>query len=162
MFPSIQNNINEIIPIITQHLELLEEKITKYFPAFNIEKYDWIRNSFFTTNTLFYEFTLQEEEELITLSTDRTLKIKFSEITIEEFWISIQTDFKNISEKAIKILLKFSTPYLCKYGFSTLTNIKTKKRERLTNIAEEMRVALSHRRLYIENVCNSYQTQLLH
>lgn len=126
MFPSIQNNINEIIPIITQHLELLEEKITKYFPAFNIEKYDWIRNSFFTTNTLFYEFTLQEEEELITLSTDRTLKIKFSEITIEEFWIYIQTEFKNISEKAIKILLKFSTPYLCKYGFSTLTNIKTK------------------------------------
>lgn len=126
MFPSVQNNINEIIPIITQHLELLEEKITKYFPAFNIEKYDWIRNSFFTTNTLIYEFTLQEEEELITLSTDHTLKIKFSEITIEEFWIYIQTEFKNISEKAIKILLKFSTPYLCKYGFSTLTNIKTK------------------------------------
>jgi len=36
MFPSVQNNIHEIIPIITQHLELLEEKIMKYFPTFNI------------------------------------------------------------------------------------------------------------------------------
>jgi len=34
---------------------------------------------------------LTEEEEFITRSTDRTFKIKFSEITIEEFWISIQT-----------------------------------------------------------------------
>lgn len=112
MFPSVQNNLHEIIPIITQHLELLEEKITKYFPAFNIEKYDWIRNPFSIINTLIYEFMLQEEEEFITLSTDRTLKIKFSEITVEKFWISIQTEFKNISEKAIRILLEFSTSYL--------------------------------------------------
>lgn len=97
MFPSVQNNIHEIIPIVTQHLELLKEKITKYFSAFNFEKYDWIRNSFSTINTLIYEFTLQEEEEFITLSTHCTLKIKFSKITVEEFWISIQS---------IKIFLK--------------------------------------------------------
>jgi len=145
-----------------QNLELLEEKMAKYFPAFNIEKYDWIRNPFSTINTLIYEFTLQEEEKFITLSTDRTLKIKFSEITVEEFWISIQIEFKNISEKAIRILLQFSTSYLCEHGFSTLTNIKTKKRERLTNIEEEMRVALSHIRPNIENICNSHQAQISH
>lgn len=60
-------------------------------------------------------------------STDCILKIKFSEITVEEFWISIQTEFKNISEKTIKILLQISTSYLCEHRFSTLTNIKTKK-----------------------------------
>jgi len=43
------------------------------------------------------------------LSTDRTLEIKFSEITVEEFWISVQTEFQTISEKAIKILLRFPT-----------------------------------------------------
>ncbi|KAL4153167.1 hypothetical protein QTP88_001000 [Uroleucon formosanum] len=81
-----------------EHLALLEEKITKYFPELNIEKYNWIRNPFSTINTSSYEFTLEEEEEFITL-TDRTLKIKFSEITVEEFWISVQTEFKKISEK---------------------------------------------------------------
>ncbi|KAL4105228.1 hypothetical protein QTP88_020490 [Uroleucon formosanum] len=135
-----------------EHLALLEEKITKYFPELNIEKYDWIRNLFSTINTSSYEFTLEEEEEFITLTTDRTLKIKFSEITVEEFWISVQTEFKKNSEKAISILLQFSTSYLCELGFSTLTNIKTKKRERLTNIEEEMRVAISYIRPDIENI----------
>ncbi|XP_022168388.1 zinc finger BED domain-containing protein 5-like isoform X2 [Myzus persicae] len=161
MFPSIKNN-NEIIPIITEHLALLEEKIKKYFPELNIEKYDWIRNPFSTINTSSYEFTLEEEEEFITLTTDRTLKIKFSEITVEEFWISVQTEFKKISEKAISILLQFSTSYLCELGFSTLTNIKTKKRERLTNIEEEMRVAISYIRPDIENICKNHQAQISH
>ncbi|KOC62604.1 Zinc finger BED domain-containing protein 5 [Habropoda laboriosa] len=157
MFPSVQNNnIGEIIPIITQHLALLEEKITKYFPALNIENYDWIRNPFSAVNTSSYEFSLQEKEKFITLSMDRTLKMKFSEITVEEFWISVETEFKTISKKAIKILLQFSTSYLCELGFSTLTNIKTKKRERLTNIEEEMRVAISHIRPDIENICKSH------
>jgi hypothetical protein len=56
-------------------------------------------------NTSSYEFTLEEEEEFITLTTDQTLKITFSEITIEGFWISVQTEFKKNSDKAISILL---------------------------------------------------------
>jgi len=56
MFPSVQNNVHEIIPIITQELELLEEKITKYFPTFNIQKYNWIHNPFSTFNTLIYKY----------------------------------------------------------------------------------------------------------
>jgi hypothetical protein len=39
---------------------------------------------------------LEEEEEFITLKTDRTLKISFSEIIVEEFWNSVQTEFKKI------------------------------------------------------------------
>lgn len=66
MFPSVQNNIHEIIKIITQHLELLlEEKITKYFPAFNIEKYNWIRNPFSTIDTLIYELAYKKKRHLL-------------------------------------------------------------------------------------------------
>jgi len=161
MFPSIKNN-NKIIPITTEHLALLEEKITKYFPELNIEKYDWIRNPVSTINTSSYEFKLEEEEEFITLTTNQTLKIKFSEITVGEFWISVETKFKKISEKAISILFQFSTSYLCELGFSTLTNIKTKKQVRLTNIEEEMRVAISYIRPDIKNICKNHQTQISH
>lgn len=97
----------------------------------NIEKYDWIQNPFSTTITSSYEITLVEEEE---------------------FWISVQTKFKTISEKSIKIVLQFSTSYLCELGFATLTNIKTKKQERLTNIEEEMRVAIFYIRPDTENI----------
>ncbi|CAI6363212.1 unnamed protein product [Macrosiphum euphorbiae] len=93
MFPSIKNN-NEIIRIYNRTFSIIRRKITKSFPELNIEKYDWIRNPFSTINMSSYEFTLKEEEEFITLTTDRTLKIKFSEITVEEFWISVQTEFK--------------------------------------------------------------------
>lgn len=37
--------------------------------------------------------------------TDYTVKMKFSEITVENFWISVETVFNVISEKAIKMLL---------------------------------------------------------
>ena len=78
----------------------------------------------------------------------------------EEFWIFIQTEFKNISEKVIKMLFLFSTSYLYEHGFSALTFLEIKKRERLTNVKEEMRVALSLIRPNIENIYNSHQAQL--
>lgn len=77
--------------------------------------------------------------------------------------MDLYSEFKNISEKAIKILLQFSTSYLCEHGFSTLTNIETNKRERLTNIEEEIRVAIPHIiRPNIENICNIHQAQISH
>ena len=42
MFPSLQiqnHNTDEIMPFITQHLELVEEKIAKYLTELNIENY---------------------------------------------------------------------------------------------------------------------------
>lgn len=44
----------------------------------------------------------------------------------------------------LKILLKFSTSYLCEQGFSILLNIKINKRMKMEFIEEEnMRVCLS-------------------
>lgn len=62
----------------------------------------------------------------------------------------------------IKIVLKCLTLYLCEFRFLTLTNIKIKKRERLTNIEEEMRVALSLIKPDIENICKNHQGQISH
>lgn len=57
----------------------------KYFPELSIKKYNWIQNPISTINTLSYEFTLVKEEEFISLSRDRALKITFTETIIEEF-----------------------------------------------------------------------------
>jgi hypothetical protein len=112
---------------------------------------------------VYFKFNLTlQEEELISSSTDRSLKIKFSEVSIEEFWISIKEKFSNISEKALIILLQFSTSYLCELGFSTLTNIKTKKREKILGLEEEMRVALSCIRPCINQITKNKQSQLSH
>ena len=67
-----------------------------------------------------------------------------------------------IAKKALKILLQFSTSYLCEFGFSVLTNIKTKKRSRLLNVEDDMRVALSFLRPNINEIIKKHQAQISH
>ncbi|XP_076806276.1 uncharacterized protein LOC143449832 [Clavelina lepadiformis] len=44
---------------------------------------------------------------------DRSLRIKFSEVPLDVFWISIEEEYKQISKAAIEVLLPFCTTYLC-------------------------------------------------
>ena len=86
MFPSIQiKNIAEISPAIIEHLIILDEKIALYFPSLKLEPYDCIRNPFGTFEFPNMELSLQEEEEIICLSTDRSLKMKFTKMSNEHF-----------------------------------------------------------------------------
>uniref|UniRef100_K7G2A6 DUF4371 domain-containing protein n=1 Tax=Pelodiscus sinensis TaxID=13735 RepID=K7G2A6_PELSI len=133
MFPLLlqfqsQTDYKEVIPLITSHLESLTEKLDQYIPSLSSEMYDWVRNSFveFSQNLL----SLQEEQ-LTELQCDRTLKIKFNEVPLDVFWISIRREYPVISAKAVNILLQFSTSYLCEQALSCLTNIKSKERNYL-------------------------------
>jgi len=46
-------------------------------------------------------------------------------------------------------------------GFSTLMNIKKKKQGMLTNMEKKMNVAISDILSDIENICRSFQAQLI-
>ena len=87
---------------------------------------------------------------------------KHSEESINSFWTNIWCDYPIIAKKALNILLPFCTSYLCEFGFSALTNIKTKKRSRLLNIDDEMRVALSFLRPNINEIIKNHQAQISH
>ena len=93
---------------------------------------------------------------------DGNIKLLHREMPVDEFWIKIQNEYPNIGEKALVILLQFSTTYLYETAFSVLTNLKTKKRERLLVVEEEMRVALSNVRPNIERICAKNQAQISH
>ena len=162
MFPTMRSCCKKkMIPIIVKHLCTVGENIDHYFPSINTDKYDWTRNPFidFHHNE---ELQLHEEEELASISSDRSLKIKHSEVPIDTFWISIKEEYPALSDKALRVLLQFSTSYLCELGFSTLHNIKFKKRERQRCIEEEMRVCLSHVRPGIEEIAKQHQAHVSH
>ncbi|XP_075234145.1 protein FAM200B-like [Lycorma delicatula] len=140
----------------------LEERIVHYFPKLDIKKFDWVRNPFLITDISVFDLTLNEEEELILLSSNRDLILKHSEESINSFWINIRCEYPIIAKKALYILLQFSTSYLCEFRFSALANIKTKKRSRLLNVEDDMRVALSFLRPNINEIIKKHQAQISH
>ena len=162
MFPNIPEQMRIFLaPLVKIHLDLLQKAMKKYFPSITSETYDWIRNPF-TNDTSNWNLCLEEEEELISLSSDRTLKIKHSEFHLDRFWISVRGQYPKLSKRAINILLQFSTSYLCELGFSTLTNMKNKKRSRLENVEDELRVALSEIRPDIAEITKHRQSHISH
>jgi len=83
---------------------LLNNKLTKYFPSINVVDYDWVRNPFSVSVNKVIGLTSAEKDNLISLKNDRTMKLKFKEMTVNKFWIYAQAEFPEISIKAITIL----------------------------------------------------------
>ena len=143
-----------------QHLQLLGAKLINYFPSFQVEDFDWVRNPFVSCQSK--SLSCEEEDELIDVRNDTGLKLVYKEFTLEKLWIEVLQRHPNIGRKAVNILLPFSTSYLCETNFSKLTNIKSKMRERLLIVEEEMRVALSYIRPDIGKICASLQVHQSH
>ena len=122
-----QTKCQEILPLFSDHLTSLQGRIDHYFSTLSIEDYDWVRNPFLEILSREGIFTLREEEELTDIRHDKTLKLKHRDSNLDSFWVSIENEYPTIAIKAIKILLLFSTTYLCELGFSSLTNIKRSK-----------------------------------
>jgi len=104
MFPSIQTkNVANIVPAIIEHLTILDEKIACCFPSLQLESFDWIRKPFGTFEFSNKELFLQEVEEIIGLSTDRSLKMEFTKMSNEHFWIFVQEEYPSLSKTAITL-----------------------------------------------------------
>jgi hypothetical protein len=108
-------------------LESLSDSLDQYFPSLSSEMYDWVRNPFvvFSQNSQKYA---SMEEQFTELQCDRTLKIKSNKVPLNVFWISTRKEYSVISAKALKILLQFSTSYLCVQAFSCLPNTNSKEK----------------------------------
>jgi hypothetical protein len=85
MFPLLlqiqhQSNYKEVITLIISHLQSLTASLDQHIPSLSSEMYDWVRNAFveFSQNSL----SMQVEEQLTEVQTDRTLQMKFSEVPL--------------------------------------------------------------------------------
>lgn len=103
-----------------------------------------------------------EEENLIDLRNDLVFKRIFTEKELSEFRISLNLKFPRLSNKAFEHLLSFGSSYLCEPRFSALTEMKSKKRERLQMIDEEMRVCLAKIEPRINLICSKKRSQVSH
>jgi hypothetical protein len=96
-----------------------------------VEDFDWVCDPFGVLATF---LPLKAQEELMNVKADRTLQLKFHELSSDTFWLSAKEEYPVISKLAVRILLPFSITYLYELGFSTLKEIKTSKRKHLRTV----------------------------
>jgi len=161
-FPSVNSHEHKlaILEDIKRTLKNLLNSLKKYFPVLETKFNEWIVNPFMDSDVSL--LSNAEQEQLIDIKNDVMLKGDFSKMELSEFWISIGAQYPELSYSAIKILLPFGSSYLCELGFSALTEIKSKKRERLQIVDQEMRVCLSAIKPRLDIICANKQAHPSH
>ncbi|RXN12879.1 zinc finger BED domain-containing 5-like protein [Labeo rohita] len=92
MFPNLSEfldtngmGVDFMLNTITSHLISLNEHFSHYFPDTDMEKYDWVRDPF-SCDMIASGLSGKAEDELLELSSDCTLRMRFNQQGPAEFW----------------------------------------------------------------------------
>jgi hypothetical protein len=134
-------DIESLKGVIMGHLKALTDNMHKYFPADADPRVgnEWIRNPFAGNMG---NLGVELSDKLLELSEDSGQKLVFESYSLGSFWLRVKSEYPDLSRIALKVLIPFPSTYLCETGFSMMTVIKTKYRNRL-DISSPFRVALS-------------------
>lgn len=152
---------SELKSVMRSHLEKLQTGFSDYFPEEeNALAHVWIRDPF-GTDVETVTMSSEEESQLVDLSCDHGLQKKFLESSLPQFWCSVVHEYPALGHHAIRVLLPFSTTYLCEAGFSALTQLKNKNRNKL-NVEHDLRIALSSITPNVDRLMKGRQAQISH
>ncbi|KAK4328431.1 hypothetical protein Pmani_001179 [Petrolisthes manimaculis] len=101
------------------------------------------------------------QEEFLDLKNDSAAKDAFQNMELEEFWTLVRGTYPLLATNALRILVQFSSTYLCETGFSALVHLKTKARSKL-EVEADLRCALSITPPDIEGLVKGKQCQKSH
>ena len=104
---------------IQKHLNILEVKLSFYFPSTALDCYDLVSELYSSEAEVDTTLTLQKQEELTELIQDRGLGLRFSDLPLESFWLKISNEFSNLAYRAISILPPFSTAIFVRRAFQS-------------------------------------------
>ncbi|XP_051044784.1 zinc finger MYM-type protein 6 isoform X2 [Phodopus roborovskii] len=117
-------SVRSITNIVVEHLEKLSQIFHDCYPPEEDLRVGnlWLIDPFarHENNNL----TDSEEEKLAALSSDISLQSAYKSMSVAQFWVSAKTSHPELHEKAVKLLLPFSTVCLCDATFSALTASK--------------------------------------
>uniref|UniRef100_A0AAY5KCW9 HAT C-terminal dimerisation domain-containing protein n=1 Tax=Esox lucius TaxID=8010 RepID=A0AAY5KCW9_ESOLU len=129
MFPSLvdfitdagtSHDFSSLFQSASEHLSAMREQFATYFKE-DYRSFAWFRDTFVCTAN---KLSIDMQEELIELKSDSRLKEIFTSCPLSSFWA---------------ILLSFASTYLCEAGFSKMTALKTKYRNR-AQIEDDLRI----------------------
>jgi hypothetical protein len=142
---------NDLISLIIEHLDRLKENFDFdfYEEMKNLEKYTWVKNPF--QSGLVTGISTIANEELIELFEDSVVKLHFDGTKLLQFWLSVQNTYPTLHTAALKVLLPFTTSYLCEVGFSSMIAIKNKYRNKL-QLSNSLRLKITNIKVDVEDV----------
>lgn len=152
--------INELKDLISGHLVTLKNEIGDYFPDVSSENWEFK----LTRDPLKIDVDILPDhiqEQWIDLKCDSQANAEFPNLDVEDFWLSYFPVYPQVALEAAKLLVQFSSTYLCESGFSTLAYIKSKYRARL-DVESDLRCALSQLQPNIQKLVKDKQCQPSH
>lgn len=147
---SLQTNIFDVIIL---HLQGLERSIVDYFPEIDsADSHNWVMNPF-SCDPRHKPTGMTNEDflNLLEISEDENLKQKYREESLEEFWMQVYSEKNAVGKTAVKILVRFTSTYLCETAFSTYAYIKNRYRNKLS-ASSDLRVKLSKLPINIKEI----------
>jgi hypothetical protein len=111
-----------------KHLSDLDAQLCRYFPETD-DTNNWIRYPFHVLPPV--HLPLSEQQSLIEIATNGSVKIEFNQKPLPDFWIGLRSEYPALANRSVKTLMPFDTTCLCESGFSALTSMTTKYRHRL-------------------------------
>ena len=143
--------------LILEHRQSMEYEFQHSIPELKEEEAILARNPF--SDSLDVSGISDEmQEQFSEVKKDSTACDIYCEKSLSQFWCDMSELYPQISKLAFRILLPFATTYLCESGFSTLSHIKTKERNRL-KVKYDMRLALSNTQPQISRLAAQTQAQ---
>ena len=153
------NELQRLKPEFVEHLQKLQLSFKNYFP--DQRKYpEWIRQPFsFDTTTV--DTNNQHIDDIIELQESKVQKLFFNSTNLETFWCQQMESYPRIAKVALDVHTSFVTTYLCERAFSTLVEVKTKKRNRLA-CENDLRIAVSETKPRISQLVARKEQQKAH
>ena len=151
----------DLVMNINSHLSSLADEFQRYFPKHDAGKervMNMARDPFKRTVE---EIPDELQEQFLELINDSSMKDEFRDKSVEDFWVLAHNIYPAISNAALRILVPFSSTYLCESGFSAMLTIKSVKRNRLT-LEDDIRCALSATTANLDELVKKRQQQRSH
>ena len=102
------------------------------------------------------------DDKLIELANDKGLNAIFEKSgSLAAFWINVRQEYPELYKLAMTCLTPFASTYRCESGFSAMTIIKNKIRNRL-NVCSSLRIALSDIKPRIDLLVKNKQAHVSH
>ena len=169
MFPQVGEVLEQSLPQhlckeFVEHLDKLEEEIqTRFMEAQHVRQMNFVVDPFSAETEDVSRLGNRAEEELLDLQHTVGAESFFKRHGYVKFWIEKgQTIAPTLCKIALNdAILPFATTYLAENGFSAVTHIKSKARNRLV-IHNDLRLALTELIPNIESLCKAVQAQGSH